>query len=80
MCQFGHSIKVIGNIGDLGGWNVEESLRLEWSEGHVWTGEIEVDSRMKRCVWGLCVCVHARIWVHSCLLGTQLTSFVHMYA
>jgi hypothetical protein len=42
MVGFGEGMYVVGNLEQLGSWNVESSLQLEWTEGHVWRGRVEV--------------------------------------
>jgi len=36
-CEFGDGVLVCGSTDQLGNWNTDHALRLEWSEGDVWT-------------------------------------------
>lgn len=38
----GRSVYVVGNVPELGLWNPMESVRLYWTPGNVWTGQIGV--------------------------------------
>ncbi|GAX79158.1 hypothetical protein CEUSTIGMA_g6598.t1 [Chlamydomonas eustigma] len=37
--QMGQKLKVVGNIPELGSWQVDSAPDMTWSEGHVWTLE-----------------------------------------
>jgi hypothetical protein len=41
--KYGQSLRVVGNLPALGGWDTARGLDLRWSEGHVWAGTLEVD-------------------------------------
>lgn len=41
-CEFGSGVCVVGNLPGLGQWDAEQSLSLEWNDGHVWTGHVHV--------------------------------------
>jgi hypothetical protein len=47
-CTFGRELYVVGNIDELGAWQVDASLKLTWNEGHLWTGETFVSRRVLR--------------------------------
>lgn len=47
-CTFGRELYVVGNIDELGAWQVDASLKLTWNEGHLWTGETYVSRRVLR--------------------------------
>mmetsp|Transcript_39384 Transcript_39384/g.60205 ORF Transcript_39384/g.60205 Transcript_39384/m.60205 type:complete len:122 (+) Transcript_39384:483-848(+) len=34
--KFGEQIAVVGNLPQLGNWNVKKALILKWTPGHVW--------------------------------------------
>jgi len=39
---FGNNIHVVGSHPDVGSWNPVESLKLRWTPGNVWTGQVAV--------------------------------------
>lgn len=41
-CEFGQQFYVVGDDESFGAWNPEASIPMQWSEGHVWTTEMEV--------------------------------------
>jgi hypothetical protein len=41
-CEFGSRLGIVGSLGQLGLWDASQALQLEWSDGHVWRGEIDV--------------------------------------
>src|SRR4051812_37771986 len=41
---FGNSVFVVGDHPDLGGWDVTHGLKLRFTPGNVWTGEIAVQA------------------------------------
>lgn len=43
-CEFGQQFFVVGDDELVGAWNPEAALRMEWSEGHIWTTELEVST------------------------------------
>eukprot|EP00897_Mesotaenium_endlicherianum_P010973 jgi/Mesen1/9904/ME000070S09189 len=43
-CSFGQSFHVCGESDLLGQWQSEDALPLTWSEGHIWTGEVDLPS------------------------------------
>jgi hypothetical protein len=44
-CSFGENLAIVGSGEPLGAWDPDRSVPLTWSEGDVWQGEIEMDSR-----------------------------------
>ena len=40
--EFGSRLAIVGAHESLGDWNASDALTLEWSDGHVWRGEIDV--------------------------------------
>ena len=41
---YGQSIALAGSHQALGSWDANDSLALTWSDGHVWTGEVDMPS------------------------------------
>ncbi|GMI96445.1 hypothetical protein like AT5G01260 [Hibiscus trionum] len=41
-CSFGEHFFLVGDHPMLGSWNPESALPLTWSEGHVWTAELDI--------------------------------------
>eukprot|EP00250_Pteridium_aquilinum_P009501 c18708_g1_i1 orf=211-1086(-) len=41
-CEFGQQFHVVGDDELFGAWNPEASIPMQWSEGHIWTTELEV--------------------------------------
>lgn len=41
-CKFGQQFAVVGDDPQFGIWKAKEALPLEWSEGDVWTTEVDV--------------------------------------
>jgi hypothetical protein len=42
--NWGQEIGVVGNIPQLGNWDVKKALKMSWTNGHVWTAHnIKVD-------------------------------------
>jgi hypothetical protein len=44
---YGEVLKLVGKGDLLGNWNAAHGLDLEWTEGNVWTGCIELDPATK---------------------------------
>lgn len=40
--EFGSRLMIVGSTDNLGQWDAGQALALEWSDGHVWQGEIDV--------------------------------------
>ncbi len=40
--QFGQALAVVGNCPALGEWAPERAVKLSWSEGDCWTGELSI--------------------------------------
>ena len=47
-CGFGEHLALVGNKDPLGGWDVDKSVEMKWSEGDMWIGEIILNE--------MCVC------------------------
>ena len=41
-CSFGQTMCVIGARDDLGAWNVQQAVPMEWTEGDVWVVELQL--------------------------------------
>jgi hypothetical protein len=39
---FGEHLGVVGSVKELGDWNVDCCLRLQWSEGDLWSGHVDL--------------------------------------
>lgn len=37
--NYGEHVRVVGSTVELGGWEVDTAPEMQWSEGHLWTGE-----------------------------------------
>jgi hypothetical protein len=40
--EFGQALVVVGSCAALGAWNVDNALRLNWQEGHIWETGVEL--------------------------------------
>lgn len=40
--EFGQALIVVGSCATLGAWNVDNALRLNWQEGHIWEMGVEL--------------------------------------
>lgn len=38
----GEEIRVVGNVPELGQWDVEQAAMMAWREGHVWVATVEI--------------------------------------
>ena len=38
--EYGQCLRVVGDLQELGGWDVQRAPALAWGEGDVWTGEV----------------------------------------
>jgi len=41
-CKFGQQFHVVGDAPQFGSWNPKTAVPLEWSEGDIWTTEVDV--------------------------------------
>lgn len=41
---YGQSIALAGSHQKLGSWDASSALALTWSDGHIWTGEVDMPS------------------------------------
>ena len=41
-CNFGQHLRVVGGCDTLGNWRVEDSLAMTWSDGDVWSAEMQL--------------------------------------
>lgn len=46
-CQFGQQFKVVGSGSHFGDWDPSAALPLNWSEGHLWTTEVDIPKDRK---------------------------------
>jgi hypothetical protein len=42
--EFGQSVAVLGNCSSLGDWQAGSAVRLQWSEGHKWSGTADLSA------------------------------------
>ncbi len=40
--EFGSRLLIVGSTDNLGQWDASQAVALEWNDGHVWQGEIDV--------------------------------------
>lgn len=40
--EFGQLLAVVGSCASLGAWNVDNAVRLNWQEGHIWETGVEL--------------------------------------
>ena len=40
--EFGSRLAIVGSAESLGDWDASQALALDWSDGHIWQGEIDV--------------------------------------
>lgn len=43
-CKFGQKLCLVGGGDKLGGWTVERAVEMSWTEGDVWTVELQLPS------------------------------------
>ncbi|XP_027908312.1 uncharacterized protein LOC114167424 isoform X1 [Vigna unguiculata] len=41
-CEFGEQFLIVGDDPSLGSWDPLEALPMTWSEGHIWTAEVDM--------------------------------------
>jgi len=41
---FGNSVFVVGNHSDVGNWDVTRAIKLRYTAGNVWTGQIAIQA------------------------------------
>ena len=39
--QMGQELGILGNLNELGNWNQDNALRMQWTDGNIWIKEIE---------------------------------------
>ena len=39
--QMGQELGILGNLNELGNWNQDNALRMQWTDGNIWKKEIE---------------------------------------
>ncbi|KAK9822642.1 hypothetical protein WJX81_002600 [Elliptochloris bilobata] len=44
-CTFGQHLCLVGSISPLGAWDVRQGVAMSWSEGDVWTVDLELHTR-----------------------------------
>ncbi|KAI8466100.1 MAG: pyruvate phosphate dikinase [Monoraphidium minutum] len=42
--NYGQQLRVVGSAPGLGSWDATRGLQLKWSDGHVWSGEAELEA------------------------------------
>eukprot|EP01119_Soliformovum_irregulare_P023934 TRINITY_DN8468_c0_g1_i1.p3 TRINITY_DN8468_c0_g1~~TRINITY_DN8468_c0_g1_i1.p3 ORF type:complete len:192 (+),score=59.06 TRINITY_DN8468_c0_g1_i1:659-1234(+) len=66
-CEFGEEVRVVGSLGELGGWNADRAPLMLWNPNDRWTLDLEleprsfpfeykyivVDNRNNKCRWEL---------------------------
>ncbi|KAJ1610992.1 starch binding domain containing protein [Cryptosporidium canis] len=45
--KFGQELRVVGNIPELGNWNVDNGVTMRWTEGSFWTASISIIPKTK---------------------------------
>jgi alpha-amylase len=40
--DFGQEVFLVGNVPELGNWEVTKGVRLTWTDGHLWQGAINI--------------------------------------
>eukprot|EP00775_Hariotina_reticulata_P002125 gene2125-2444_t len=40
--EFGQQLFVVGSCSSLGGWNIDNAVKLNWQEGHIWEASVEL--------------------------------------
>jgi Starch binding domain len=43
----GEEVAVVGNMPELGSWDVAKGIQLTWTPGHKWRGRVEVSAAAK---------------------------------
>ena len=41
---FGNSVFVVGNHADVGNWNPTNAIKLRWTAGNIWTGQVAIQA------------------------------------
>ena len=44
-CEFGQNLCLIGSTLDLGGWDTQRCVNMQWTAGDVWKVELEIRAR-----------------------------------
>jgi len=60
-CQFGQHVRIVGSAQSLGAWNLENAMPMVWSEGDIWTAEVQFPVKYANCLHlcTLCLGKHA---------------------
>ena len=40
--EFGEEARIVGNIPELGSWDVFRAPKMRWNDGHVWSLELDL--------------------------------------
>jgi hypothetical protein len=40
--DFGQQLFVVGSCASLGAWNMDNAVKLNWQEGHIWEAAVEL--------------------------------------
>lgn len=65
--EFGESLRLVGSDSVLGSWDVAQGPALRWSDGDVWTLDLEVPAgqQLSFKVWGVSR-TYCRHWNIQC--------------
>ena len=44
---YGEGLRVVGNLDDLGAWDVAAAPAMHWTEGHVWVADLRLPAAMQ---------------------------------
>jgi Starch binding domain len=44
-CYFGQHICLVGSEDGLGKWDVKRGLAMQWTDGDVWTADLELQAK-----------------------------------
>ncbi|EEA08201.1 starch binding domain-containing protein [Cryptosporidium muris RN66] len=45
--SFGQDLTVVGNIPELGNWDIKQGVKMIWSPGNLWTIKVEIFSKIE---------------------------------
>jgi len=40
--EYGEHLKIVGNLPQLGSWNVEDAAPMQWKDNHIWETDVEL--------------------------------------
>ncbi len=41
-CNFGQHLCIVGSTESLGGWNIDQGVPMEWSDGDLWSADFDL--------------------------------------